>query len=294
MPVRNQNWYDLQAGRRYPLNDRSTGIDDAGNSIRDSILVDCNIRYPKTYGPVAFVQAVTVSAGIVTVVIGAADDENATTSTPIAAISAPKPLQLNKNYAVQALVPGVAGWCVFGDGVSENFTARYSSPRQTLLLENNARAYSALPVTSIGKYGVGTSLAGLVNIVTAAPLVTELREIQVNGKTTQALVFGLDATVGLIGYNPLKFFLGPCSQRPESGTCPQTPIESINGITPDCDGNINILSGTADLTVVPFADCGGFGLYLDIDLPEICGKRPYETPREGVDQCETSSSSAGA
>lgn len=295
MPIRNPNWYDLQSTRRYPLHDRSTGLDNDGQLIRDNIIVDCNIKYPNTYGAYAFVQSITVSPGIVTLVIAAAETELATESTAIAAVTVAKPLQLSKNYPVQPLVDGVAGWFVFGDGVVENFIGRYATPIQTLLISQNARAYRPLPVTAIKKTGVKTELTGLVNIDVTAPIVANLKSVEVAGKTVQALVFSLDGTLTDVNYNPLSYFLGPCAQRPESGTCPKTPIESINGVAPDCDGNIVIRVDTGSpLSLYPFADCGGMGIALDIDLFEICGPRKYDPPREGVDQCASSSSSSSA
>jgi hypothetical protein len=298
MPIRNANWYDLQSTRRYPLHDRSTGVDNDGQLIRDNIIVDCNIKYPSTYGDVAFIQSITVSPGIVTVIIAAADNEQATTSTAIAAVTVAKPIQLSKNYPVQPLVAGVAGWFVFGDGVIENFTGRYATPIQTLLIPQNARAYRALPVTSIKKSNVSTSLTGLVSIEVAAPIVANLTDVEIAGKPTRALVFSLDGNITDVAYNPLSYFLGPCAQRPESGTCPNTPIESINGVAPDCNGNIQ-LKVAADapdgpLSIYPFKNCGGLGIHLNIDLPEICGPRKYDPPREANDQCTTSSSSSSS
>jgi hypothetical protein len=261
--------------------------------IRDNIIVDCNIKYPNTYGNVAFIQSITVSPGIVTIIIAAADDEQASTSTAIAAVTVAKPLQLSKNYPVQPLVAGVAGWFVFGDGVIENFTGRYATPIQTLLIPQNAKAYRALPITAIKKTSVKTALTGLVNIATVAPIVAAVKEVEISGKPTRALVFSLDGNITDVAYNPLSYFLGPCAQRPESGTCPKTPIESINGVSPDCNGNIDLVVDVdSPLAIYQFEGCGGLGVSLDIDLFEICGPRKYDPPREGADQCETSSSSS--
>jgi len=55
MAIRNQNWYNLQSTRRYPLDDISTGVDDAGAFIREDIIVDCHIRFPNTLGEYLYI-----------------------------------------------------------------------------------------------------------------------------------------------------------------------------------------------------------------------------------------------
>ena len=127
MPIRNQNWYNLQATRRYPLDDISTGVDDHGAFIRDDIIVDCHVRFPNNIGSYLYVQGITVSSGLVTVVFGVAAHINATTGTTVAAITVPKPVMPYMHYNIQAIVPGVSGWIVFGPGITEHFVGRYDS-----------------------------------------------------------------------------------------------------------------------------------------------------------------------
>lgn len=293
MPVRNQNWYDLQAGRRYPLDDRSTGIADDGSLIDDSLLVDCHIRFPSTLGAVGFVQAITVSGTLVTVLIGVADAEHTPASVKtIAAVSVPKPAQLNKNYAITPLIPGVAGWLVFGAGIANEFTGRYATPEQSMLLPRCARAYQPLPIPTIGKLNLATALDDVVRLEAVPPLAARRTTLTINDKTVQAIEFRLDGNLTNVTYNPLEYFLGECGQRPESGTCPKQPIETINGIAPDCNGNINITS--TDFIVYPFTGGGGLGLDFPLGLPDVCDKTRYKPPREGVDKCEPSSSSSSS
>jgi hypothetical protein len=286
MSTRNQNWYDLQSARQYPLHDSATGVDDSGKQLPNNIILDCNIKYPDVYGKYAFLQAVTVSPGLVSVLIGAADDAGA--ATTIAAVSVTKPMQLNKNYSVQALVPGVGGWMVFGEGVEVDFAGRYENVIQTRLSPTNAHAYASLPIQSIKKSGVQNKLTGAVNLNVAAPISAELKTIQIGGQYRPALVFSLTASTTDITYNPLSYFTGTCAERPESGTCPQPPIETINGITPDCAGNIQIdIAEGSELILYHFTDCGGLGLDVNLDLDDVCGQRKYEPPREPTDNCET-------
>lgn len=281
MSVRNQNWYNLQATRRYPIDDSATGISDAGEFIRDSILVDCQLRYPEELGQYAYVQGVTCSDSIVTVVFGVATDLDANDGTTIASVSLPKPIAQNVNHAVKAMVPGVAGWVAFGGGVLEPFNGRYSTPRQTRLLARNAKAYRALPVPSIGKVGLENSLQGLVKFSAAAPVVVAQETIHVNGDDVPALVFRLEATDP--ENNPLQTFLHACGQRPESNTCPKPPIETINGVRPDCNGNINFVFTGFD--AYPYTECGGIDVISTTGLSEACNRTYAGTHRIAVDSC---------
>lgn len=287
MPIRNQNWYDLQSTRRYPLDDRSTGIDDNGGLIRDSILVDCHIRYPDTLGDYVYVQGLTVSAGLVTVVFGVASSLTATDGTSIAAVTLPFPVTQNINYPVKELYPGVAGWVVLGSGISEPFTGRYSTPAQSLIAARNARAYRPLPVPSLRKLNTATGLTDVVNFTAAEPIKISRETIEVGGVEKQALVFRLDGAVG--DQTALKYFLGPCGQRPESGTCPKPAIETINGIQPDCAGNVNFVFD--GFTGYPYTDCGGIDIISDIGLSEACYAGAPKSRRKSRDNCTLTSES---
>lgn len=286
MPVRNQNWYDLQEGRRYPLDDLSTGRDDASEPIADNILVDCHIRFPESLGTRAYVSAITVSANLVSVIISAAADENSPAGfTPIAAISLSKPLQIGTNHAVQPLVAGVAGWVAFGSGVGENFQGRYSAPIQTVISPRCARPYRDLPIPTLGKINLATALSGVVKILGRTPVTATYEIVDVENEQVPAIVFRL--TGDLVAYNPLKEFGGPCKGRPESGTCAKPGLQNINGVQPDCLGNIEI--STDGFTIIPFegiggACGGGFDLITDRGLSAAC-QDGGGVPRKPRDLC---------
>ncbi len=243
MPVRNQNWYDLQEGRRYPLDDRGTGVSDSGDLIRDNIIVDCHIKFPADYGTYAYIAGLTVTGAIVSAIIAVAEDEAGTNARILGAVSIPKPIAVARNYLITPAMPGVAGWVAFGSGCAENFSGKYSNPKQTLILTRNARAYRQMPVTSIGKYGLPDTLADVVQIAASPPVFAEYKQITVQEKNVNAVVFSLRGEFEDADEQPLREFLGPCGSRPESGTCPKEPILTINGIKPDCAGNINLEVG---------------------------------------------------
>lgn len=280
MPVRNQNWYDLQEGRRYPLDDLSTGIDDSGEPIADNIIVDCHIRFPNTLGEYAYVSALHVSDNIVTAIISAATTvDSQTTFKPIAAISLAKPIEIGVNQPVTPLVPGVAGWVAFGSGISAKFSGKYSTPIQTLITQRCARAYRPLPIPTLGKIALSTALTGVVKVLGRSPVVATYEITDVEDTQVPAIVFRLVGNIG--DDNVLDNYGGPCKKRPESGTCDRPGLQNINGVTPDCDGNIQITA--TGFSILPFkntqGDCdSGFDLITDRGLAEACAEtsEPYK------------------
>jgi hypothetical protein len=266
MPIRNLNWYNLQATRRYPLDDRATGETDRGDSLPNQIIVDCHLRFDRKYGAVAYIQAVTVTANIVTVLIGASADINSAGNT-IASVTIPQPANINTNYALTGLAPGIGGWIVFGSGITDaSFFGRFSLPSQSLLMPRSARAFRPLPITSIGKVGVRAGLTDVVALTAESPFLLTY------DRPTNTVTFSLDYKDASVTYNPLSYFLGPCGQRPESGTCAKTPIETINGISPDCAGNINIV--VENMSATMFSDCGGMEISTTYGLQQACQGAP--------------------
>lgn len=277
MSIRNKNWYNLQSTRSYPLDESSTGVDDAGAFVRNDIIVDCHIRFPSAIGEQMYVQGITVSAGLVTVLLGVTGGQT------VAVVSQPKPVTPYVNYLVTGLVPGISGWIVFGPGIDTNFTGRYTNVSQTLLQPRSARPYRELPIPTIGKLGLTTALDGVVNLTASTPVIATYETITVDAAPQRAIVLRLDNSQISTTYNPLIEFLGPCGQRPESGTCPKTPIETINGITPDCSGNINI--EFEGFTAKNFTTCGGLDILTDIGLADVCAANEPKKPQEFSDDC---------
>lgn len=295
MPVRNQNWYDLQEGRRYPLDDLSTGIDDNGDPIADNIIVDCHVRFPNTLGEYAYVSALHVSDNIVTLIIHAtASLDNTAEFKPIAAISLAKPIETGVNQPITPLVPGVAGWVTFGSGIGVNFAGKYSTPIQSFISPRCARPYRPLPIPTLGKINLATALSGMVKILAKNPVAATYELTTVEGKEVPAIVFRLVGDLAV--YNPLKEYGGPCKARPESGTCKKPGLENINGVKPDCDGNIQI--STNGFSLLPFVDdtgaCGGgFDLITDQGLSETCAETPPYRKRRDLCVPDASEDSDG-
>lgn len=278
MSIRNQNWYNLQSTRSYPLDEGSTCVDDAGVFVRNDILVDCHIKFPSTIGAQMYVQGITISAGLVTVLFGVTGGQT------VAVFSEPKPVTPYINYAVTGLVSGISGWIVFGPGIAEDFIGRYTAINQTALSPRCARPYRPLPIPTIGKLNLTTALEGVVNLIALTPVTMDYETVKTSDDVQHpAIVLRLDKSLISTTYNPLVEFLGPCGQRPESGTCPKKPIETINGVEPDCNGNINIEFVGFD--AANFSDCGGIDILTDISLADVCAANKPKKPYEFSDDC---------
>jgi hypothetical protein len=293
MGVRGNNWYNLQSTRRYPLDDRATGTGDDGTRIKDDVLVDCQLRFPNTYGEYAYISGITITERLVTVTILAASSPTATTGfIPLAAVSLVKPVQRHTYYPITALQPGVGGFLVFGD-VEERLNVRFTTPQQGLLLPKCAAAYQPLPIPTLRKLGRSVGLAGLVRILPGSDIAVSREIHEINGQAHAAMVFRL--TQSIATRNVLEVYRGPCDNRPESRTCDKEGIEFINGVGPDCDGNIDIIF--VGLTPAPYTTCAtdaqAAGVTLDqsVGIDEVCAPR---TPGRfaGRDYCEPSSESS--
>jgi hypothetical protein len=122
----------------------------------------------------------------------------------------------------------------------------------------------------------------VIDLIAESPVTITYDTDEVNGATRQLVVFGLNRDDASLAYNPFSYFLGACSQRPESGTCPKTPIATINGIAPDCAGNIDILFD--NLIAQKFENCGGLDLLTPYGLKAAC-QGPADLPLFYTDLC---------
>ena len=289
MAVRNHNWFNAQASRRYPLDDNSTGTGDDGTRLKDDILVDLHLRWPRIAGEFAFLGGITVTDNIVTLVILAADSlTTASTFTPLASVTVPQPANRHQYYNLEALYPGVGGFVAFGD-THEVFNLRFSTPQQGLLAPKVARPYDKLPIPTMRKLGRSDGLTGLVKILAGPDVEIIKRTDEVAGIDTDVMVIRL--------VNPtsersvLSDYIGPCGVRPESRNCVREGVETLNGVGPDCDGNLEIVF--EGLVPGPYASCGsdGAGVTLDqsLGIEDVC---VAGTPDrfQGTDSCAPSES----
>lgn len=261
-------WYNANSQRGYPLDDQASGADDAGTLLPTDILVDCQIRFPDTLGQYAFVSGISSSAKLLTLTIAAADQANtATTFTPLAAVSLLKPVDSFRHYTVSPLAAGVAGFVVF-QNTDRLAYARFSSPAQSRLLYRCARPYKTPPVTSLIKSGLPTGLSGDVRFAGRGDIVVDHVTREIAGSDRDVIRFRLASSTRA---ELLKHYTGPCGGRPESRTCNEEGIVRLGGVTPDCNGNIQIKF--RGFTVGRLGDCNGLVLDQPIGLADLCASR---------------------
>lgn len=291
MTNRRNNWYNQHSTRRYPLDDKATGTADDGVRLRDDVITDLHLRFPESAGRWVFLGGLTITNHLVTAIFLATDDPTQTEGfVPLAAVTVRRPVAPDIHIPVRGLVSGVGGYIVFGD-TTEEFIGRFSTPQQGLVAARAARAYTELPIPSLRKLNNAAALTGLVTL-------RGQQDVEVVKDTVNILGHGVkDAFVvrlvqAPIGDNVLAKYIGPCDARPESRNCLKDPIETINGATPDCDGNIDILF--CNLKNAPYESCGpGVTLDTSVGMGVVCA--PQQPDRFlGRDLCAPSQSSSSS
>ena len=270
MAIINQDWYAANEGRGYPLDDVALGLTFDSEALPTDIIADLCIRYPVALGIRAFLASVAVTARLVTLTIESADDlDDPSTFSPLAVVSVVQPVLLRQHVAVLPQVAGVGGWVVFGRGARDRigYNGRFT-PRHGLLSPRAAKTYRPLPVTKIHASEFGAlGLTGIVNLRAEPPLYLRKEDRVIEGVSREVIVVGLlSGESGEVFLpedeakkedNVFLKFAGPCEKRPESGTCGEPePIESVNSVEPDCNGEIIIqFLGCADVSQI-VEQCG--------------------------------------
>ena len=248
MAVRNPDFYAANATRAYPLDDRATAVDDAGRWLPSDLLVDASIRYPFGTFTGVYLSAVAVTVGQVSVLF------SDPAGTLLAAVTLTRPVEAGIQVPIAAIAPGVAGWVVFGPGADTPYQGRFTTAAQSQLSAHVAQPYRRAPIIGVSKPDAITTLAGVVTLKAGTDLViaSEIIPIRVHSGDTPlpmpAIVFSLKPAAGR---NVYADYAGTCGARPESGTCAGTPLQTINGVGPDCNGDLKIhFMGVATLPVV--------------------------------------------
>jgi len=276
MTISSHNYYNLNATRGFPLDDSATGLSDAGLRLPDGILVDGCLRFPRTLGQYAYLMAMHATSKLVSCVVGVAETLDDAELTPIAALSIPTPLSSGRPYQLKPLLPGVGGWFVFGPP-DNDYTGRFSLPRQSLLLPHIARPYEPLPVPWVSKVLDEHKLEQLVTLF-AGTDVEILRDTRtIDGEQKDAIVMRLTGDLPTV----LARYVGPCGGRPGSGSCLTPALESLGSAIPDASGDIQM--DFEGLTAAPVPN--GLLLNTALRLPELCGSSFLEDDTTPTDYC---------
>lgn len=284
----NKHWFVSNTSRSYPVDDTATATDDTGSRLPDDILVDLKLKFPDSMGDIAFVSAMSVSTKLVTVLISAAFRSSPAVSRPIAAVTTTKPVNVYSIVSVQPLEAGVGGWMVYGSGANlrSGYSGRFSFPSQSLLCSKAAQPYSSLPISSVGVLDITARLTGLVKLQSLdSNLVLAAEDLTLDGVPTRAITLKVTTETNK---DSLQAFAGDCGARPESGTCLRSPIETINGISPDCEGKI-YLQFSGQVVVSRLADLSGVVLESTLSIDSACGtveKITDSITEAGTDDCD--------
>ena len=157
MAILNNNWFNLNSIKRYPIDDKATGESDVGLDIPNDIVVDVRLRFPETTAKFAAISSVHCGPGIVTVTFLGCQDYPVNTGEldaapqfiPLAVISIPKPVLVGIPYSLTPMTDGVMGWIVFGEGVEQKFSATFTNTSQAILAPRAASPYTVAGVSSI-------------------------------------------------------------------------------------------------------------------------------------------------
>lgn len=264
MSVMQHNWYDSNSVRQYPMDMSATSIDDFENPIPTALLQDVNVYVPE-------------HLGVVEVYIGSCHMTGAVASVVLVGLSAGGPVPLcsavttpgaSRLTAVEPLTDGVRGWVVLGipnaNGVGR-WTA--SNPSQTRLAAGCWSAYRRPPVLSLGASGRRIRLTGDVEIRASwhLQLVSDTR--QVSGRAARVMVLRLDPELP----NETKSsYVAVCVDT--GGACSPAPIQTINKVRPDADGNITVEIRGIDLSslVDSSGRVNGVVLRSQLGMIDIC------------------------
>jgi len=299
------DWMNRNEVRNYPLHDQATKQSTDGTVMPDGLIADLSIMLPESAGRFIYVSSAAVTPGLVSLTFLATDrdpllpeessssspSESSAALVPIASITAAKPVTIYKHYAIEALYPGVAGWVAFGsdvDEISESY--RFAEPLDGLLCSKAVRAYRDLPVASLGKTGRLTTLTGLIQLQNAGDVLIGKGVRTINGRRKEVITIGLNLADAAAA--TLRKYAGDCGPRPEDKTCPQgKPFVQINGVVPDCYGNIDIVFDGLSASQVGVPD--GQMVDLPIGLDDVCVD--FDPTRyDPVDQCEEVPSSSAS
>jgi len=260
------NFYNLNSTRGYPLDDLATGLSTDGTLMPNGLIVDMALHYPRSKGKYAFLSAVHVSKTNVSVAISAGDDLDAATLNPIATLVLSQPVSEGRAYQLTGLAPGIAGWVVFGNLANNEYSGSFATPRQGLLLSGVGRSYLDFPVPWASKPLDEYKLQDVVKLIAGRDLEIVRTTRPILGEDRDCIVFRLTGDPNVI----LPKYVGPCGVRPESDNCIKPPIQAINEVVPDADGNIQM--SFPDMTVINLPH--GLLLNTDLSLPAICPITP--------------------
>jgi hypothetical protein len=301
------DWCNKNELRNYPLEDLASKESTLHEKLPDNFLVDANIWIPQTAGTRVAVSSAAITPALVTMTFVA---DGGGTPVPVAAISLTRPVTRYRKYELVSYYPGTGGWVSFGAAVDEydSLSMVFDVFEATRLVPKITRSYDDLPLLSLGKKDRTQALTGLVEIrggsdieVLACtddwPLVGDPDYVtnprykrEIDGEPKDCIAIRLEGEPS--DYENLYDYTGPCQKSPDSFQCDRRLIQRVNGVQPDCEGNIeiefkNIPTGTV---VDGEGDVVGLSLDYPLGLVDVCDPNKGMVLPEVGDLCYSSSS----
>lgn len=279
-----EQWYACNSARKYPIDDAASAVDDAGLRLPDGLIVDVSLSVPLPWGTRIGIVGVSVQPTGVSVVFGVVADPRTPGNVAVQLVgSAAIYGTAKKSFVTASIVPlmaGVGGSVVFGPRASSGVPGSWAfSNSNAALLPRCVRLPQRNDTSIKVAYG-SSSPVGAVSLVAGPDIsITKESRILPNSVVPQPAVV-VRLAQAAVGRNVFDAYKGPCGGRPESNTCDRPPIETINAITPDCNGVIR-LNFEWPLRARPFAGGGGFVVDYGYGLKEVCGA-PNLPTKDGV------------
>lgn len=230
-------WQNSNSERRYPFNKSSSLISLKGEQMPDSIIADINIWYPSSFGSYIYISAVEVNSNKLSVVLSSPNENHVASLR----VTNPRPF---KSYEFNYKQAGVSAYIVFGNGLkTESGVWSFADDNNSVLLSRVAKSFDYSGVTGISKFSRDSLLQGNVAIlpgtestikVTAIPS-TASNALTIDGSTVNSVVFELNSDNN---NSIFEEFISECEVTPDSDTCRNPIMTTINGVKPDCDGKL--------------------------------------------------------
>jgi len=262
MVVSNQGWYNRNEGRNFPFADDASLADTGtGSRLPNGLIVDMVLVVPVTIDPATVYISEVAGFGSGLVISFSADGTGL-----IGVATVPSTHERYDGYTINASGAG--------DGISGRITLGQT---EVLAQLTDQRFQFDLAAGALASIAVRPRLGGLASLTiedfagTLYPLTSDITLVAGNNlvlSTNGVDELTLDADGGIVIDDRFS------GNTDDSG---RTPIKTINGVTPDGDGNLDLV-GTSCLSII----AGVSRLTLDDTCAEpCCGCEELERVQEG-------------
>lgn len=238
--IYNLDWFAGNESVKYPLDSKASCIPTGYEYVPQELLgviTDISFNIPSSLTDEPYLSALTITDDLLTLVICAG-------SNPLFAFSSTqRSLYTNRYYTLTSFATGCSGVITFGESAKTHRCAyKFADPSQAGFLPSVYHQYMDYPVISVGRKDGASSYQKDIFFRGEGDVKVETGIVGEGDEARQVLYFSL-------AEGTLNKYIGPCDERPESGTCARSSIEKILCVTPDEDGNIGIEGDGIDIEV---------------------------------------------